>query len=125
MKYIGSISMNLHVHAPFFSKTWDVTIHDLRCLHLGEDDYYTYGLFHVPSYTSGSKALLKSEFIDMSHVGCKGNGEEMIFGDEGKVLKAPGSFFFRSNALEPLVFVFFCNLQCTPGVSTCCCGLNT
>jgi len=56
-----------------------------------EDDFYDWGLFHVPSWKPGTTPLLKSSFCDLSHVGCKGNGEQLIFGAKGEVLKVDGN----------------------------------
>lgn len=57
----------------------------------GEDDHYNYGLFHIPSFTESSRALVFAAFTDLSHVGVKGNGSKLRFGEEGKLLKVgPG-----------------------------------
>jgi hypothetical protein len=47
-------------------------------------------IFQVPSWKPGAKPLLKSHFCDLSHVGCKGTGQELTFGAEGEVLKVDG-----------------------------------
>eukprot|EP00438_Fugacium_kawagutii_P035893 Skav203462 [mRNA] locus=scaffold2161:131699:132094:+ [translate_table: standard] len=56
-----------------------------------EDDFYAWGLFHVPSWKPGAKPVLTASFTDLSHVGCKGNGEQLIFGASGEVLKVDGN----------------------------------
>ncbi|CAK9001490.1 Uncharacterized protein SCF082_LOCUS6946 [Durusdinium trenchii] len=57
----------------------------------GEDDHYNYGLFHIPSFTESSRALVFAAFTDLSHVGVKGNGSKLRFGEEGKLLKGEGN----------------------------------
>ena len=47
-------------------------------------------IFQVPSWKPGTTPLLKSSFCDLSHVGVKGNGEQLIFGAKGEVLKVDG-----------------------------------
>eukprot|EP00435_Cladocopium_sp_Y103_P070075 s148_g34.t1 len=61
-----------------------------------EDDFYRWGLFHVPSWKPGTKPLLESHFTDLSHVGVKGNGEELIFGAEGEVLEVDGDVALKN-----------------------------
>ncbi|CAL1167565.1 unnamed protein product [Cladocopium goreaui] len=56
-----------------------------------EDDFFEWALYHVPSWKPGAKPLLKSHFCDLSHVGCKGTGQELTFGAEGEVLKVDGN----------------------------------
>ncbi|CAK9001491.1 unnamed protein product [Durusdinium trenchii] len=56
----------------------------------GEDDHFSYGLFHVPTW-QGGPALLTAHWTDLSHVGCKGPGQALRFGDNDTVLKVDGN----------------------------------
>ena len=45
-------------------------------------------------------------------MGVKGNGEELIFGGEGKVLKAPTGWKLKARQnIQSLVLAHFCDLQ--------------
>lgn len=46
--------------------------------------------FQVPSWKPGTNPPLTAHFTDLSHVGVKGNGEQLIFGAKGEVLKTDG-----------------------------------
>ena len=56
-----------------------------------EDDFYQYALFHVPTWAAGTKPALHARFTDLSHVGVKGNGQTLVFGEAGEVLKTDGN----------------------------------
>ena len=75
-------------------------------MQLCNQDWLCHARAKVPTWKPGTQPVLRASFTDLSHVGCKGNGHQLTFGEEGEVLKVDGGLVaFSELSVSELVNV--------------------